>query len=428
MSGTLLRMLPSGEVLRRGRRPVDAATLEAAGAILRDIEDRGEVAAIEHAIRLGETRAGEVITHDARSLRAALERLPRSERDVIERTGERIRGFARAQRGCLTDLSFQIAGGRAGHTCVPVSSAGCYAPGGRFPLPSSVLMTAIPARVAGVARVWVASPRPSEATLAAAAVAGADGLLAIGGVQAVAALTLGLCGVPACDMIVGPGSRWVTAAKWLVSDRVGIDMLAGPSELVVLADESADAGLVAADLLAQAEHDADAVPILITTSGELVTRVELELSGLLATLPTHATARAALRNGCVALVSGIERAIDLCDAIAPEHLEIMTRDPRAVASRISHAGAIFIGSASAEVAGDYGAGPNHTLPTGGTAKFRAGLSVFNFLRARTWLDIEDAGAARALWDDSAVMARIEGLEGHARAAEMRMRGAELSEA
>jgi phosphoribosyl-ATP pyrophosphohydrolase/phosphoribosyl-AMP cyclohydrolase/histidinol dehydrogenase len=312
-----------------------------------------------------------------------------------------------------------IPGGEAGHTCLPVCSVGCYAPGGRFPLPSSVLMTAITARAAGVPLVWVASPRPTAATLAAAAVAGADGLLAIGGVQAIAALARGLVGAPACDMIVGPGNRWVTAAKQLVSGEVGIDMLAGPSELVVLADESADPALVAADLLAQAEHDDDAVPILVSTSARLADAVELEIGKRLIDLPTRATACKALRNGGACIATDVVHAIEVCDRIGPEHLEIMMREPESVASRIRNAGAVFIGSAAAEVLGDYGAGPNHVLPTGGSSRFRAGLSVFTFLRARTWLRVDDPGAGAGLARDAAAFARVESLAGHVAAAELR---------
>jgi phosphoribosyl-ATP pyrophosphohydrolase/phosphoribosyl-AMP cyclohydrolase/histidinol dehydrogenase len=277
-------------------------------------------------------------------------------------------------------------------------------------------MTAVTARVAGVEKVWVASPRPTDATLAAAAIAGADGLLAAGGAQAIAALAQGCCGVPRCDVIVGPGNRWVTAAKYLVSDRVGIDMLAGPSELLVLADDSADPALVAADLLAQAEHDDDAVPMLVTTAASLPDMVEARIQEQLRSLPTRETASAALSNGFAAVVGAMDDAIAVCDQLAPEHLEVMTRNAELVAARIAHAGAVFVGSNSAEVLGDYGAGPNHVLPTGGTARFRAGLSVFTFLRPRTWLRIDSHAQSGPLREDATVVARMELLEGHARAA------------
>ncbi len=389
--------------------------------MLDEITRAGDAAALRHAVRLGDLRDGDRHLYTADDLREARDRLPVRERDVLERVAERIRAFALAQLGCLNDLTLSIPGGEAGHSCIPVRSAGCYAPGGRFPLPSSVLMTAVTARAAGVERVWVASPRPTDATLAAAAIAGADGLLAIGGVQGVAALARGLLGVPqgGCDMIVGPGNRWVTAAKLLISGEVGIDMLAGPSELVVLADETADARVVAADLLAQAEHDEDAIPILISTSAALNSAVEGELARQLAILPTHATARAALRNGYAVIARSMEQAAALSDDIGPEHLEIHARDAQRIASGIRNAGAVFIGAGAAEVLGDYGAGPNHVLPTGGTSRFRAGLSVFTFLRARTWIRIDEVARAAPILEDAAALARIEMLEGHARSAECR---------
>lgn len=420
MSGRLLRTLTASEVVSRRIRPLDDETLTTARAILTDIEKRGNSGVIEHACRLGDLREGDAVLYSRAELDATLNRLPREQRELLRRTADRIRLFAQAQRACLSDLTLPIPGGEAGHTCVPVYSAGCYAPGGRFPLPSSVLMTAVTARVAGVTQVWVASPRPTEVTLAAAAIAGADGLLAIGGVQAIAALARGLLGVPPCDTIVGPGNRWVTAAKQLVSGEVGIDMLAGPSELVVLADDSADAALVSADLLAQAEHDDDAVPILIATSATLIDAVEAELRRQLDSLPTRTTASAALKNGFATLASGIDEAIALCDRLAPEHLEVMARDACSVAARVRNAGGLFIGASSAEVLGDYGAGPNHVLPTGGTARFRAGLSVLTFLRPRTWIRIDDPSAARSLTQDVAALARLESLEAHARAAQRRL--------
>jgi phosphoribosyl-ATP pyrophosphohydrolase/phosphoribosyl-AMP cyclohydrolase/histidinol dehydrogenase len=417
-----LRRLRPGDLAMRARRVIDETTLREAGAILADIDARGDAAVIDHAVRFGDLALGDACVFTPAMLREALVALEPAQRALLERTASRIRDFATAQRACLRDLSVPIPGGFAGHECVPVAAAGCYAPGGRFPLPSSVLMTAVTARAAGVSKVWVASPRPTRATLAAAAIAGADGLLAIGGAQAIGAMARGLMGLPegGCDMIVGPGNRWVTAAKQLVSGEVGIDMLAGPSELLILADGTADADTVASDLLAQAEHDADAVPTLVTTDASLVERVEAALERRLAMLPTATVARAALRNGGAVVAGSLEEAIAACDAAGPEHLEVMTADAAAVAGRVRNAGAVFIGSASAEVLGDYGAGPNHVLPTGGTSRFRAGLSVFTFLRARTWIRIDEPAAATPLYRDAVSLARIESLEGHAQSAEVRV--------
>lgn len=422
MTSQLLRtVLPERLSPRRSARSVDSATHSSADEILRDIAARGDAGALAHAHRLGDLNPGDQSLHTPVELRAARDRLPTRDRELLERAADRVRTFALAQRACLNDLAIPIPGGEAGHTFLPVRSAGCYAPGGRFPLPSSVLMTAVTARAAGVESVWVASPRPTDATLAAAAIAGADGLLAIGGVQAIAAMARGLLGLPAggCDMIVGPGNRWVTAAKQLVSGEVGIDMLAGPSELVVLADDSADPRIVAADLLAQAEHDDDAVPILISTDARVIAEVEIELRRQLETLPTAATARVALGNGYAVLAPSIAQAVAISDDIGPEHLEIHTREADRVAGSIRNAGAVFIGAASAEVLGDYAAGPNHVLPTGGTSRYRAGLSVLTFLRARTWIRITAPARAEPLFTDAAALARVERLEGHARSAETR---------
>jgi phosphoribosyl-ATP pyrophosphohydrolase/phosphoribosyl-AMP cyclohydrolase/histidinol dehydrogenase len=282
-------------------------------------------------------------------------------------------------------------------------------------------MTAVTARTAGVESVWVASPRPGDVTLAAAALAGADSLLAAGGAQAIAALAFGAGPVPACDAVVGPGNRWVTAAKQLVAGRVAIDMLAGPSELVVLADASADPEVVAADLLAQAEHDPDAFAALVTTESSLASDVESALGRQLSTLPTAETARAALEHAICVIVPSLSEGARICDRLAPEHLEVQVAAPLKLAEELHHYGALFLGSGSAEVLGDYGAGPNHVLPTGGTARHSGGLSVLTFLRVRTWMRTE-AGPFLPLLRDATDLARLEGLEAHARAAEARQSG------
>jgi phosphoribosyl-ATP pyrophosphohydrolase/phosphoribosyl-AMP cyclohydrolase/histidinol dehydrogenase len=351
----------------------------------------------------------------------ALASLEPSDRAAMEHAHDRIHAFAAAQRKAMLDCEVAVPGGIAGHRVLPVSSAGCYAPGGRYPLPSSVLMGVATARAAGVERVIVATPGAHNTTLAAAAIAGADEVLAVGGAHAIAAMAHGFEGFPRCDVIVGPGNAWVTAAKHIVSGIVGIDMLAGPSELLVVADETADPGTIAADLLAQAEHDADASAMLVTTDHSLPDRVETELHTQLGTLATRDTARAALANGFACVARDTHELVSLADAIAAEHLEIMMDNAEAIASRIANAGGVFIGAASAEVLGDYGAGPNHTLPTGGTARFAAGLSVSHFLRLRTFLRIDDPAAANTLAADAERLARIEGLHAHAASARLRQR-------
>jgi phosphoribosyl-ATP pyrophosphohydrolase/phosphoribosyl-AMP cyclohydrolase/histidinol dehydrogenase len=257
-------------------------------------------------------------------------------------------------------------------------------------------------------------------TLAAAFVAGADGLLAVGGAHAIGALAYG-AGVPRADVIVGPGNRWVTAAKQLVMGVVGIDMLAGPSELVVLADAHANPAVIAADLLGQAEHDPDARPILVTWDPTLPSRVDAELQAQLETLPTAAVARQAIEHGFCVICPDEDSAVAVCDRLAPEHLEVLTAEPARLARRLRHYGGLFIGHRSAEVMGDYGAGPNHVLPTGTTARFSGGLNVLHFLRARTWLALDEGPGLQRLIDDAAQLARMEGLEAHARSALARRR-------
>ncbi len=388
--------------------------------IIESVRDGGEARLRRLAERWDGLETGGKLVWTPREMRAALESLPRADREVLERAAGRIAHFARAQLQSAAPVDVAVEGGRAGDRLVPVRVAGCYAPGGRFPLPSSVLMTAVTAKVAGVREVWLASPNPSREVMAAGAVAGVEGLLGVGGVQAVAAMAYGVPPSPRCDVVVGPGNRWVTAAKLLVSGVVGIDLLAGPSELAVLSDEHGDPALIAADLLAQAEHDPDALPVLITTSAELVDRVERALAIQLSGLPTAEVAARSLQNG-FAVVAPEEEALRCCEEFAPEHLQFHGSRADSWESLLDRFGTVFVNESVTEVFGDYGAGPNHTLPTGGTARFAGGLSVFHFLRRPTWLKLEKGPARDRVAHDSVALARMEGLEAHARAAEMRLR-------
>lgn len=416
----LLRTVSAEQAILSRTPSLHPDALETARTIIDDVSRRGTIAVRAHAERLGDLKPGEPLLLDPDDLRKQAAALPSHDLDLLRRVADRVRSFAQAQLTCLLPLEVPIPGGVAGHRVLPIARAGCYAPGGRFPLPSSALMTAVTARTAGVQTVVVASPRPTTATIAAAWVSGADALLTVGGAHAIAAIALGIDGLLPTDIIVGPGNRFVTAAKFLLSGRVGIDALAGPSELLIIADNDADPALIAADLLAQAEHDPDAIPVLLTNSASLIQRVNTELVQQLSNLPTAATARAALANGFAALLNTIDDAPPIADRIGPEHLQVMTRSPQALADRLRCYGSLFIGARSAEVLGDYGAGPNHVLPTGGTARHSAGLSVLNFLRARTFLRIDDPRDAAPLAADAARLARIEGLEAHARAAEARL--------
>lgn len=419
MSGANLRRVTPETVARLVRNPVDPAALAIAGVIVEHIRVGGFDAAIAEGTRLGDLPAGGQAVYSAAECGAALATLPREEQALLARTASRIQQFAKTQREALGNATLPVPGGNAGHEAVAVETAGCYAPGGRFPLPSSVLMTAVTARAAGVATVWVASPRPTPVTLAAAAVAGADGLLALGGAQAVALMAFGGGPVPACDVVVGPGNAYVTAAKFLVSAHTGIDMLAGPSELVVVADSSADPAVVAMDLLAQAEHDPDAVPVLVSLNDKIADRVDRALATALQSLSTASTASRALANGFSVVVDTEAEAATVCNQLAPEHLQLSLANPEALRPLLHQYGALFLGAGACEVLGDYGIGPNHVLPTGGTARHRGGLSVFNFLRIRTWLRIDDVPAADAVLADAEALAELEGLAAHAGAARCR---------
>jgi phosphoribosyl-ATP pyrophosphohydrolase/phosphoribosyl-AMP cyclohydrolase/histidinol dehydrogenase len=416
-------------------RARDVEAEETASLILSDVHARGEAAVREWAEKLGELAAGAPLVIGREGMEDALASLPREERGILERARDRVFSFAQAQRAALCDIDVPVPGGRAGHAFIPVARAGCYVPGGRFPLPSSAIMTVCAAKAAGVPSIWCAGPKPSRATLAAAALSGAEGFLAAGGAQGIAALALG-AGLPPCDVVVGPGGRYAAAAKRLLAGVVGTEAPAGPSELLVIAGEGASPEVAAADLLAQAEHDVAALPAIVVfreasssrEAGREATRFATRFAGLLdealarrlAELPepNRSTAAAALGNGWMLLARDGAEARAAAERFAPEHLELLVPDPRAWAASISCAGAVFLGPGSAEVFGDYGAGPNHCLPTGGAARFAAGLSVLTFLRARTWLEMDDPGI---LAPEAAALARIEGLEGHARAAEMRTR-------
>lgn len=413
--------LTLSDALDRRVDAVDPAALRTAEEIVSAVRQRGEAALRSYAVTLDGVSTEADLVFGRSELERAREMLDPEVRRVLERTAERIRLFAQAQRDAIQDLQYPVPGGTAGHRLQPIERVGCYAPGGRYPLPSSMLMTVVTARVAGATTIWAASPRPNPVVLAAAAIAGADGLLGVGGAHAIAALAYGVGGPPQCDIVVGPGGTYVTAAKYVVSRDVRIDMLAGPSELVVVADATADPDIVSADLLAQAEHDPAAVVILVTTDPDLGPRVRVALASQLATLPTADVAARALRAGATIIRHDDEEVIESCNLLAPEHLQLSVADPQTFANRMIHCGGLFVGSSSPEVLGDYGLGPNHVLPTGRTARATAGLSVFTFLRAQTWIRIDDRAGVRAAASDAVALARMEGLEAHARAAERRYR-------
>ncbi|MEK6607164.1 MAG: histidinol dehydrogenase [Myxococcota bacterium] len=404
----LARRAPAGDAA--GDAAVEARVRE----ILDDVRARGDFAVREWTLRI-EGRRLERFEVD---LGGGDDTTP-PVRAAIEAAATRIRAFHQREASAYTSFEIDQGGVRVGLRVAPLARVGVYVPGGKARYPSTVLMAAIPARVAGVPDVVVVTPSPSPEVLFAARVAGVSRVLALGGAQAIGALAYGTASVPRVDTIVGPGNAWVTCAKRLVAFEVGIDFLAGPTEVLVIADDAADARLIAADLLAQAEHDEAARPILVTPSAELAARVAAEVERQLADLPRRAIARVAVDGGAAIVVETIDDAVALANSIAPEHVEVHARDARAIAARISKAGAIFIGAYSPEPAGDYMAGPSHVLPTGGAARYASPLGVSNFLKRTSTIEYtREALAAQAA--DIGRLAEVEGLSAHARAVAARM--------
>jgi len=395
---------------------------DAVRAIVVDVRRRGDEAVREWTERFDRRSPGPAGGYEVDPVRWDTEsaKVDPSVRAALERAAARIRGFHARQ--VEPDIE-QVEGGiRLTLRTRPLARVGIYVPGGTARYPSSVLMTAIPARVAGVGEIVMVTPGPSPETLLAARLAGVDRVFEIGGAQAIAALAWGTATIPRVDKIVGPGNQWAAVAKRQVFGEVDIDSVAGPSEVLIIADATANPAWVAADLLAQAEHDVEARAILVTTAPDLVAKVEAELGRQLETLPRHAIARDALeRHGTAAVVATIDDAIELANRYAPEHLELQCAEPRAVADRLHTSGAIFVGAYASEATGDYLAGANHVLPTGGAARYASPLGVYDF-RKRTSLVEYDEAAARADAADIEALAAVEGLDAHGRSAAIRRGG------
>ncbi|MCS5699384.1 histidinol dehydrogenase [Cyanobium sp. FGCU-52] len=396
---------------------------EKVAAILEQVRSGGDRALLDLSERFDGVRP-EPLRLPAERLRQAWEATPASLRAALELAHGRILDFHRRQRP--QDLSVEGPHGeRLGRRWRPVERAGLYVPGGRAAYPSTVLMNAVPAIVAGVERVVMVTPpgaggEPNETVLAAAHLAGVEEVYRVGGAQAVAALAFGTETIPRVDVISGPGNLWVTLAKKAVYGRVGIDSLAGPSEVLVIADHTARADQVAADLMAQAEHDPLAAAILITTSRELAAAVPAAIEAQLANHPRAAITRQALNDwGLIVVTDDLEQAAALSDRFAPEHLELLVENPGPLADRIRQAGAIFLGPWTPEAVGDYLAGPNHTLPTGGTARFAGALCVETFLR-HTSLIAFNQQALAATGEAVIELAESEGLHSHAESVRRRL--------
>ncbi len=397
------------------RGATDLAEVEpAVRRIVNDVRRNGDRAVRRYATRWDGLGKREPLRVPETVLQEAWEQSDANLQSAIEQAASNIRRYAEWQAPKDKDKEWRREiqpGVSVGQLVRPLESVGCYVPGGRYPLPSTLLMTVIPAQVAGVKQIRVASPRPARATLAAAAFLGVREFYRAGGAQAIAALAYGTQEIPRVDKIVGPGNRYVTAAKKLVAFDCAIEFLAGPTEAVVISEDG-DPACIASDLVAQAEHDPDALCIFITTARSLATKVQKEVRKRTRANPI--AAQSLSRRGAILLVASLEQAVETSNRIAPEHLTL----PATLAPTVQHAGSVFLDEFTPQAAGDYVSGPNHVLPTGGMARVRGGLSVLDFIRVIACQQVSPAGI-RSIAPPGITLASAEGLTGHAEAFRVR---------
>jgi histidinol dehydrogenase len=407
----------------------DAAIEQRVSDILADVRQRGDAAVLEYTCRFDGLEASSLKTLELTQteLKAAFDGLPAPQRKALQAAAQRVRSYHEAQkRACGESWSYRDEDGTLlGQKVTPLDRVGIYVPGGKAAYPSSVLMNAIPAHVAGVGEIIMVVPTPQGAknplVLAAAFVAGVSRAFTIGGAQAVAALAYGTETVPKVDKITGPGNAYVASAKRRVFGTVGIDMIAGPSEILVLADGTTPPDWVAMDLFSQAEHDELAQSILLCPDAAYIERVQAEINRLLPAMPRAAIITKSLNDrGALIQTRSMQEACDISNRIAPEHLEVSSCNPHQWEPLLKHAGAIFLGAYTSEALGDYCAGPNHVLPTSGTARFSSPLGVYDFQKRSSLIEVSEAGA-QSLGTIAAELAYGEGLQAHARAAEMRLK-------
>lgn len=405
---------------------IDGGVAKIVTDILADVKQRGDAAVIEYTNkfdRMSLTHAEE-FELDKNQLQQALDSIDTEQRTALEIAAQRIRVYAEHQKMESWSIT-EDDGTVLGQSVTPMDRVGLYVPGGKAAYPSSVLMNAIPAKVAGVPELIMVVPTPGGETnklvLAAAAISGVDRVFTIGGAQAVAALAYGTKTIPKVDKITGPGNSFVATAKRMVFGVVGIDMIAGPSEILVVCDGKTDPDWIAMDLFSQAEHDEEAQSILVSPDAGFIEQVKQSIETLLEEMPRKDIIRASLENrAATILVADMEQAIEVANHIAPEHLELSIEDADKWAKKVRHAGAIFIGRYTAEALGDYCAGPNHVLPTSGTARFSSPLGVYDFQKRSSLIGCSAKGASE-LGKSASILARGEGLTAHARSAEYRIK-------
>jgi histidinol dehydrogenase len=407
----------------------DGAIETRVAEILADVQKRGDDAVLDYTARFDRLQAASLkeLELTQAELKNAFDGLPADQRDALSQAAQRVRSYHEAQKkACGESWSYRDKDGSLlGQKVTPIDRAGIYVPGGKAAYPSSVLMNAIPAHVAGVSEIIMVVPTPdgvkNDLVLAAAYVAGVSRAFTIGGAQAVAALAYGTATIPKVDKITGPGNAYVAAAKRSVFGQVGIDMIAGPSEILVIADGSTPPDWVAMDLFSQAEHDELAQSILLCPDQGYIDQVLASITKLLPQMPRRAIIEKSLSDrGMLILTRSMEEACELSNRIAPEHLEISSNEPHRWEPLLKHAGAIFLGAYTSESLGDYCAGPNHVLPTSGTARFSSPLGVYDFQKRSSIIEVSESGA-QTLGKIASVLAHGEGLQAHARAAEMRLK-------
>lgn len=391
--------------------------IESVRAIINHVRDSKDSAVIEYAKQFDHEEIRE-LRLSPEEIDKCISMVDSSSLQAIKYAIENVKEFAKKQLATLSNLEVNIAGNILGHKVIPLDSVGCYVPGGNYPLPSSAIMTITPAKVAGVKRVIAASPKIKPITVAAMKLAGADEIYRIGGVQAIAAMAYGTESIKKVNKIVGPGNKFVTAAKKMVYGDCGIDFLAGPSEVMIIADKTANADFVAADMLAQCEHDRDARAYLICFSEEFAQSVEKQAQKFLKTLPTKEIAQESFDKSLAIVVSTLEEAVQIANEKAPEHLELCLSNAGAKSDLFRNYGSLFLGNYSAEVYGDYVTGTNHTLPTNQVSKYTGGLSVFDFVKVQTYQLIQRSSLPH-IAAEASILAAQEGLFAHKLAADIR---------
>lgn len=396
----------------------EAGYIESVREILKEVKARGDGAVKEYSKKFDKIDIDR-FELTKQEIQEAYKKVDGDAVIALKFAASNIKKFAEEQLKGLNDFETDNNGIILGQRIVPIEKVGCYIPGGRYPLPSTALMTVIPAKVAGVKEVIICSPKISPVTIVAADIAGADKIFNVGGVQAIAAMAYGTKQIPKVNKIVGPGNQYVSAAKKEVYGIVGIDFIAGPSEVLIIADETGNPEFIAADLLAQAEHDPSSRAELITISKELAEKVSISVEKQISTLKTKDVAQESIsKNGSIIIAENLDQASEIANKRAPEHLELQIKNPDSIIPKLKNYGSLFIGEYSAEVFGDYCSGPNHTLPTNGCARYTGGLSVKEFVKVLTFQKITKE-ASKDLIKAASKLADVEGLYAHKNAADIR---------